>query len=348
MNSVPGSIIFPILSRGSILPLARCASMLDAPPAPCAQAVHLCKSSMSLVLCSVLLAKVLSFLTLERITGADGSLTLAVPSAAYQVLASRRWAASSSAGMDAAALAGRSRFIGCSRASPSSSASCSPLASMTTRAWPSATCSSFPTRTSLTSPLTPAGTSLSIFMALITTTAKLPRTLSPGLTLISETCPWNGASTLTSCPAATAPAAAAGFPVTTSGLSLRKEVWISFPVKRLCCRMRPSSSLFTLMPCSSRPDRAPSTRSMHASKVCPASTEQITLMIIGSYSAGTMTPCATPLSIRMPGPCGSLYFVSRPAPPGSSETRAWMAQPLGAAGTSAEMASKPRPAATRS
>mmetsp|Transcript_77305 Transcript_77305/g.230301 ORF Transcript_77305/g.230301 Transcript_77305/m.230301 type:complete len:398 (-) Transcript_77305:513-1706(-) len=348
MNSVPGSMILAILSRGSILPLARCASTLFAPPPACAQANHFWNSSMSCVLCATLLEKVSSFFTFERMTGADGLPAPGVPSAVYQVLVSRRWAASSSACEDAAGLEGLSRLEGCRTSSPSSSASCSPLASMTTSAWPSATCSSPFTNTSLTSPLTPAWTSLSIFMALITTTAELPRTLSPGLTLTSETCPWNGASTFTTCPAATAPAAAAGFPLTTSGLSLRKEVWISFPVKSPCCRIRRRRSLFTLMPSSSRPDKAPSTLSMHASKLCPSSTAQITLMIMGSYSAGTMTPCATPLSIRMPGPVGSEYLLSSPAPPGSSETRAWMAQPRGAGGHRAAISSKRKPAATRS
>mmetsp|Transcript_110887 Transcript_110887/g.294618 ORF Transcript_110887/g.294618 Transcript_110887/m.294618 type:complete len:522 (-) Transcript_110887:212-1777(-) len=281
-------------------------------------------------------------------TGAEGSLGLARPSATNHVLARRLWAAASSAPGAAAALAGRSRFTGFKMLSPSSSASCSPLASMTTSTCPSATCSSAFTRTSLTTPLAPACTSLSIFMALMITTADLPFTLSPTLTLISETCPWKGASTFTVCPAANAPAAeAAGFPVTTSGLSLRKDVKISFPVKSPCVRIRASMSLFTLMPCKPRPERDPRTRSMQASKLLPSSTEQITLMIMGSYSAGTMTPCATPLSIRMPGPAGSVYPASNPAPPGSKETRAWMAQPRGAGGGSLEISSKPMPAATR-
>mmetsp|Transcript_41407 Transcript_41407/g.115112 ORF Transcript_41407/g.115112 Transcript_41407/m.115112 type:complete len:228 (-) Transcript_41407:1274-1957(-) len=227
MNSVPGSMTCWILSRGSILPLARCASTEPAPPPPCAQAVQARRSSMSRRLCASRLVKVSSRFTLERMIGDDGSVGPAAPPAAYHVLASLRLAAAAASPWTrpgAAGLAGRSRFLGCRAASPSSSASCSPLASMTTSAWPSATCCSAPTSTSLTSPLTPAWTSLSIFMALITSTAVPPRTRSPGLTLISETCPWKGASTLTRCPAAAPAAAAAGFPVTTSGWSFRKDV----------------------------------------------------------------------------------------------------------------------------
>mmetsp|Transcript_43582 Transcript_43582/g.100815 ORF Transcript_43582/g.100815 Transcript_43582/m.100815 type:complete len:267 (+) Transcript_43582:1289-2089(+) len=219
-KSVPGSTMRWILSRGSNFPLERCASTLLVPPPPRAHDIHFSKSSTNLVLCAALFAKVSSFLTLERMIGADGWLGPAEP----HVLARRRCCGGPASPGITVRAAGRSRATGCSSVSPSSSASCSPLASMTTRAWPSATCCSLLTSTSLTSPLTPAVTSLSIFMALMITTAVPPRTLSPAFTLTSETCPWKGASTLMICPATAPVAAATGFPVTTSGLSLRKEV----------------------------------------------------------------------------------------------------------------------------